>query len=132
MLTYIIFAFEQVRNMKTLGEALEVFTKEEVVSFKWDKEVNADTGALNDHTPKTSGAFYLYRVYIRTYGVVCVYLFVWPHRGFYLYHTACTCGVVCLSVWPHCVVLVLFFCLSTTYGEYHLVDVGVFGRRICK
>lgn len=31
--------------MKTLGEALDVFTKEEVVSFKWDKEVNADTGA---------------------------------------------------------------------------------------
>lgn len=30
--------------MKTLGEALEVFTAEEVVSFKWDKEINADTG----------------------------------------------------------------------------------------
>lgn len=30
--------------MKTLAEALEVFTSEEVVSFKWDKEVNADTG----------------------------------------------------------------------------------------
>ncbi|CAM9823365.1 unnamed protein product, partial [Laminaria digitata] len=44
----------EVRNMKTLGEALEVFTKEEVVSFKWDKEVNADTGerravTLNTH-----------------------------------------------------------------------------------
>lgn len=52
--------FDQVRNMKTLGEALEVFTKEEVVSFKWDKEVNADTGALNNQTPKTwsvSGCF---------------------------------------------------------------------------
>lgn len=31
--------------MKTLGEALEAFTKEEVVSFKWDKEVNTETGA---------------------------------------------------------------------------------------
>lgn len=30
--------------MKTLAEALEVFTSEEVVSFKWDKEINADTG----------------------------------------------------------------------------------------
>lgn len=34
----------QVKNMKTLAEALEVFTSEEVVSFKWDKEVNGDTG----------------------------------------------------------------------------------------
>lgn len=34
----------QVRNMKTLDEALTVFTKEEVVSFKWDKEVNPETG----------------------------------------------------------------------------------------
>lgn len=32
--------------MKTLAEALEVFTAEEVVSFKWDKEINADTGVL--------------------------------------------------------------------------------------
>lgn len=31
--------------MKTLDEALAVFTKEEVVSFTWDKEVNPDTGA---------------------------------------------------------------------------------------
>lgn len=30
--------------MKTLDEALAVFSKEEVVSFKWDKEVNPDTG----------------------------------------------------------------------------------------
>lgn len=30
--------------MKTLDEALAVFTKEEVVSFKWDKEVNPQTG----------------------------------------------------------------------------------------
>lgn len=37
----------QVKNMKTLAEALEVFTSEEVVSFKWDKEVNADTGQRN-------------------------------------------------------------------------------------
>eukprot|EP00752_Nemacystus_decipiens_P004045 g3704.t1 len=34
----------EVKNMKTLAEALEVFTSEEMVSFKWDKEVNADTG----------------------------------------------------------------------------------------
>lgn len=34
----------QVKNMKTLAEALEVFTSEEVVSFKWDKQINADTG----------------------------------------------------------------------------------------
>lgn len=32
--------------MKTLAEALEVFTAEEVVSFKWDKEINAETGVL--------------------------------------------------------------------------------------
>ena len=30
--------------MKTLAEALEVFTSEEVVSFKWDKQTNSDTG----------------------------------------------------------------------------------------
>lgn len=36
--------------MKTLAEALEVFTKEEVVSFKWDKEVNAETGKLTNCT----------------------------------------------------------------------------------
>lgn len=30
--------------MKTLDEALAVFTKEEVVSFKWDKDVDPDTG----------------------------------------------------------------------------------------
>lgn len=34
----------QVKNLKTLGEALEVFTAEEVVSFKWDKEINAAAG----------------------------------------------------------------------------------------
>ncbi|CAB1113461.1 unnamed protein product [Ectocarpus sp. CCAP 1310/34] len=34
----------EVKNMKTLAEALEVFTAEEVVSFKWDKEINAETG----------------------------------------------------------------------------------------
>ncbi|CAM9482017.1 unnamed protein product [Scytosiphon promiscuus] len=34
----------EVKNMKTLAEALEVFTAEEVVSFKWDKEINVDTG----------------------------------------------------------------------------------------
>eukprot|EP00903_Cladosiphon_okamuranus_P019913 g18301.t2 len=45
----------EVKNMKTLAEALEVFTSEEVVSFKWDKEVNADTGerqALTLNTKK--------------------------------------------------------------------------------
>lgn len=35
---------DQVKNVKTLDEALLIFTKEEVVSFKWDKEVNAETG----------------------------------------------------------------------------------------
>lgn len=39
-----MFMMHQVKNMKTLAEALEVFTSEEVVSFKWDKEINADTG----------------------------------------------------------------------------------------
>lgn len=34
--------------MKTLDEALAVFTKEEVVSFKWDKQVNPDTGRNKD------------------------------------------------------------------------------------
>ena len=63
VLTYVPgILFDQVRNMKTLGEALEVFTKEEVVSFKWDKEVNADTGALNNHTPKTSSVLGLYHI----------------------------------------------------------------------
>lgn len=37
------FVLFQVKNLKTLAEALEVFTAEEVVSFKWDKEI-ADTG----------------------------------------------------------------------------------------
>lgn len=100
--------FEQVRNMKTLGEALEVFTKEEVVSFKWDKEVNADTGALNDHTPKNIGCFFIYTSCIYVHMEFCVYLFVWPHRGvlFIPYRVYVR---YCLSVWPHCVVLVLFF-----------------------
>lgn len=30
--------------MKTLAEALDAFTKEELVSFKWDKEINPETG----------------------------------------------------------------------------------------
>lgn len=39
--------------MKTLAEALEVFTSEEVVSFKWDKEANADTGKCIHSTRNT-------------------------------------------------------------------------------
>lgn len=39
--------------MKTLHEALAVFTKEEVVSFKWDKEVNPETGERRAMTLST-------------------------------------------------------------------------------
>lgn len=60
---------DQVRNMKTLGEALEVFTKEEVVSFKWDKEVNADTGALNNHAAQTFAVVFPPRVRTVTFFV---------------------------------------------------------------
>lgn len=37
-------ALVQVKNLKTLAEALEKFTAEEVVNFKWDKEINTGTG----------------------------------------------------------------------------------------
>lgn len=43
-LIFCAFPSFQVKNMKNLDEALTIFTKEGVVSFKWDKEVNADTG----------------------------------------------------------------------------------------
>lgn len=39
--------------MKTLDEALSIFTKEEVVSFKWDKEINAETGEFPCKSPPT-------------------------------------------------------------------------------
>lgn len=43
--------------MKTLDEALSIFTKEEVVSFKWDKEVNAETGECPFKSPSSRSPF---------------------------------------------------------------------------